>query len=405
MNIAAKEAIKSLVSQSQPIGEDNDEIEQVATISANGDTEIGKHIAEAMGRVKKEGIITIGEAKGTETTIDIVEGMQFNRGYLSPYFITDTEKMEITLEKTFIVICNEKITDINDILSIIEFVAEEEGSLLIIAEDVSGEALSTLIMNKIDGRLKAAVVRAPEFGEHRKLMLEDIATTTGGVSITPESGFTLKTQNTDSIGFAHKVIITRDNTTIIGGAGDDVIIKEKANEIKAHIVLEANDYVKSKLQERLAKLISGVAIINIGAATEIEMKEKKDRAEDALNATKAAIEEGIIPGGGTAYIKALKRLDSIKPENEDQLTGVKIVCKALEAPLRQIISNTNKDSIVYIDGIKKSMFGFGYNAKTEEYENLIRAGIIDPTKVARVALESAVSVASMLLTTEAIVIE
>lgn len=381
------------------------EIAQVGAISSNNDQQIGDLIADAMMKVGTDGVITVEEAKGTETTVDIVEGMQFDRGYLSPYFVTDADSMEAVLEDPYILIHDKKISSMKDLLPVLEKVAQSGRSLLIIAEDVEGEALATLVVNKLRGTLRVAAVKAPGFGDRRKAMLEDIAILTNGTVISEEKGFKLENATLSYLGTAKKVVVDKDNTTIVEGAGKKDEIKKRINEIKIQIEKTTSDYDKEKLQERLAKLSGGVAVLKIGAATEVEMKEKKARVEDALHATRAAVEEGIVPGGGVALIRVAATLDKIKPENTDQQIGVDIIRKAIEAPLRQIVENAGIEGSVVINKIKEGKDDFGFNALTEKYENLIKAGVIDPTKVTRVALENAASVASMLLTTEAVVCE
>jgi chaperonin GroEL len=399
---AVQEVITSLKKQTKQIGDSSEKIEQVATISANNDNFIGKMIAEAMGKVKKEGVITIEEAKGMETTVKVVEGMQFDRGYISPYFITDTEKMEAVYENPFILIYDKKISIMKDLLPLLEKVVQTGRALILISEDIEGEALATLVVNKIRGSLKVAAVKAPGFGDRRKEMLEDIAILTGGTVISEEKGYKLEDASLDYLGQAEKVTIDKDNTTIVGGKGKKADITQRISQIKAQIGTTTSDYDKEKLQERLAKLAGGVAVIYVGAASEVEMKEKKDRFDDALNATRAAIEEGIIPGGGVAYIRAIPGLEKIKSFNDDEATGVAIVRRALEEPLRQIVENAGLDGAVVAQKVKDGKDDFGYNARTEKYENLLSTGVIDPTKVARVALENAASIAGMLLTTECV---
>lgn len=394
--------VENLKKQSQNVGNDISKIEQVATISANNDNFIGKLIAQAMEKVKKEGVITVEEAKGTETHVDVVEGMQFDRGYISPYFITDTEKMVAELEKPYILITDKKISTMKEILTILEPVAQSGRSLLIVAEDVDGEALSSLVLNKLRGTLKIAAVKAPGFGDRRKEMLQDIAILTGGTVISEETGLRMDGATLEMLGSAEKVTLTKDNSTIVDGAGEKAKIEERVGMIRKQIEITTSDYDKEKLQERLAKLAGGVAVLYIGAATEIEMKEKKDRVDDALAATRAAVDEGIIPGGGVAYIRAAAALDNLKGENEDETTGIAIVRKAIEEPLRQIVFNSGGEGSVVINKVKEGKNAFGYNARTEVYEDMFKAGIIDPTKVARVALENAASVASMFLTTECV---
>jgi chaperonin GroEL len=401
---AVETVVKSLKVQSKEIGDDNKKIEQVATISANNDHAIGKLIAEAMGKVKKEGVITVEEAKGIETTVDVVEGMQFDRGYISPYFVTDAEKMEAILDNPFILIYDKKVSTMKDLLPVLEKTVQTGRPLLIIAEDVDGEALATLVVNRLRGSLKIAAVKAPGFGDRRKAMLEDIAILTGGVVISEEQGFKLENTTIDMLGNAEKVTIDKDNTTIVNGAGSKDNILARVNQIKAQIETTTSDYDKEKLQERLAKLAGGVAVLYVGAATEVEMKEKKDRVDDALHATRAAVEEGIVPGGGTAYIRCIADLENLKGSNEDETIGIQIVKRAIEEPLRQLVANagTDEGSIV-VQKVKEGKGDFGYNARTEVYENLYAAGVIDPTKVSRVALENAASIAAMFLTTEAVI--
>lgn len=392
--------VDDLKKHSQTVGEDYSKVEQVGTVSANNDATIGKLIADAMSKVKKDGVITVEEAKGTETEVKVVEGMQFDRGYISPYFMTDSDKMEADLETPDILICEEKISTMKDLLPILENVARDGKSLLIIAEDVDGEALTTLVVNKLRGTLKVAAVKAPGYGDRRKEMLQDIATLTGAVVVSKDRGFTLENTTPDMLGNAEKVTITKDNTTIVGGKGDKQAIQERADAIRKQIKTTTSDYDREKLQERLGKLVGGVAVLYVGAATEVEMKEKKDRVEDALNATRAAVEEGYLPGGGVAYIRAAQALEGLKGDNEDETTGIHIVKRALEEPLRQITANAGVEGSVVINKIREGKDDFGYNARTGEYTNLYEAGVIDPTKVSRVALENAASVAGMFLTTE-----
>ncbi|MDW8271952.1 MAG: chaperonin GroEL [Bacteroidota bacterium] len=381
------------------------EIAQVGAISANNDKAIGELIAEAMEKVGKDGVITVEENKGTETTMEVVEGMQFDRGYLSPYFVTDADTMEAVLENPYILIHDKKISAIKDILPILEKVAQSGRPLLIIAEDVEGEALATLVVNKLRGTLRVCAVKAPGFGDRRKAMLEDIAILTGGIVISEEKGFKLDQTSLDMLGMAKKVTVDKDNTTIVEGAGKSEEIKKRINEIKVQIEKTTSDYDREKLQERLAKLSGGVAVLKIGAATEVEMKEKKARVEDALHATRAAVEEGIVPGGGVAYLRCLPALEALKGENPDQDMGIAIIRRAIEEPIRQIVTNAGLDASVVANKVKEGTGAFGFNAYTEQYEDLLEAGVIDPTKVARVALENAASVASLLLTTEATVVE
>jgi chaperonin GroEL len=397
--------IKNLKEQSKEIGDSYQKIEQVASVSANNDHEIGKLIAEAMGKVKKEGVITIEQAKGMETYVDVVEGMQFDRGYISPYFVTDTEKMEAVYENPYILIYDKKISVMKDLLPILEKVAQSGRPMLIIAEDVETEALATLVVNKLRGGLKVVAVKAPGFGDRRKEMLEDIAVLTGGTVISEEKGYKLEDATLDYLGNAEKVSIDKENTTIVSGKGNKEDIDGRVAQIKKQIETTTSDYDKEKLQERLAKLAGGVAVIYVGAASEVEMKEKKDRFDDALNATRAAIEEGIIPGGGVGYLRAISALTDLKGENEDQTTGIAILKRALEEPLRQIVENAGMEGSVVVNKVKEGKDDFGFNAHTEVYESLYEAGVIDPTKVARVALENAASIAGMLLTTECVLAE
>ncbi len=401
---AVAEVLKSLKGQTKEVGDSMEKIEQVASISANNDNFIGKMIAEAMGKVKKEGVITIEEAKGIETTVKVVEGMQFDRGYISPYFVTDTEKMEAVYENPYILIYDKKVSVMKDLLPVLEKVVQSGRPLIIVCEDVEGEALATLVVNKIRGTLKVAAVKAPGFGDRRKEMLEDIAVLTGGTVISEEKGFKLEDTTLQYLGQAEKVTIDKENTTIINGNGKKSDITGRINQIKAQIGTTTSDYDREKLQERLAKLAGGVAVIYVGAASEVEMKEKKDRFDDALHATRAAIEEGIIPGGGVAYLRAQKAIENLKGDNEDETTGIAIIRRALEEPLRQIVENAGLEGSVIIQKVKEGNDDFGFNARTEAYENLYQAGVIDPTKVARVALENAASIASMLLTTECVLV-
>ncbi len=397
--------VKALKEQAQTVGDDYSKIEQVATISANSDKEIGKLIADAMAKVKKEGVITVEEAKGTETYVDLVEGMQFDRGYLSPYFVTDTEKMIAELENPYILIFDKKISTMKDLLPILEKVAQTGKPLLIISEEVEGEALATLVVNKLRGALRVAAVKAPGFGDRRKAMLEDIAVLTGGTLISEEQGYKLENTDLSHLGTTEKITIDKDNTVIVNGAGEKELITGRVNQIKAQMEASTSDYDKEKLQERLAKLSGGVAVLYVGAATEVEMKEKKDRMDDALHATRAAVEEGIVPGGGVAYLRAMTGLDGIQTLNEDERTGVEIIRKALEAPLFQIAVNGGNEGSVVVNKVKEGKDDWGFNAANDTYENLYQAGVIDPTKVARVALENAASIASMILTTEAVLSE
>jgi chaperonin GroEL len=397
--------VNELKKLSIEVGDSYDKIEQVATISANNDNAIGSLIAEAMKRVKKEGVITVEEAKGTETHVDVVEGMQFDRGYLSPYFVTNTDKMEAELEHPLILIYDKKISSMKELLPVLEPVAQSGRPMLIIAEDVDGEALATLVVNKIRGSLRIAAVKAPGFGDRRKAMLEDIAILTGGTVISEERGFKLENATVDMLGTAEKITIDKDNTTIVNGAGNAEDIKARVNQIKAQIDVTTSDYDKEKLQERLAKLAGGVAVLYVGAASEVEMKEKKDRVDDALAATRAAIEEGIVPGGGVALVRVSSALVNAEGENPDETTGMKIVYRALEEPLRQIVANAGLEGSVVVAKVKEGSGDFGFNAKNDTYVNMYEAGIIDPTKVTRVALENAASVAGLLLTTEATITE
>ncbi len=400
---AVTAVVENLKKQSEVVGNDNKKIMQVATISANNDSNIGELIAEAMKRVGKEGVITVEEAKGTDTTVDVVEGMQFDRGYVSPYFVTNSEKMEAELSNPYILIYDKKVSAMKDILHILEKVAQSGRPLLIIAEDLEGEALATLVVNKLRGTIKVAAVKAPGFGDRRKEMLQDIAVLTAGIVVSEEQGFKLENADLTYLGTAESVTIDKDNTVIVGGKGKKADITARVNQIKAQIETTTSDYDKEKLQERLAKLAGGVAVLYVGAATEVEMKEKKDRVDDALHATRAAVEEGIVPGGGVAYIRASEALAKLTGANEDETTGVGIVRKAIEAPLRTIVSNSGLESSVVVNKIKEGKADFGFNARTEKYENLFKAGVIDPTKVSRVALENAASIAGMLLTTECVI--
>jgi len=402
---AVGKVVASIKAQSREIGDDNKKIEQVATISANNDASIGSLISEAMSKVKKEGVITIEEAKTSETTIEMVEGMQFDRGYISPYFVTDTEKMEAVLENPYILIHDKKISTMKDLLPILETTVQTGKPLLIISEDVDGEALATLVVNKLRGSLRIAAVKAPGFGDRRKEMLEDIAILTGGTVISEEKGLKLEGATLDMLGSAEKITIDKENTTIVNGAGDKKLIDGRVGQIKKQIENTTSDYDREKLQERLAKLAGGVAVIYVGAASEVEMKEKKYRFEDALSATRAAVEEGIIPGGGVAYIRAIKEIETVKGDNEDETTGISIVKRALEEPLRQLVENAGIDGSVVAQKVKEGKGDFGFNARTEKYENLFESGVIDPAKVTRIALENAASVAGMLLTTECVLAE
>jgi chaperonin GroEL len=402
---AVAKVVESLRAQSQEVGDNIKKVEQVATISANNDPTIGSLIAEAMAKVKKEGVITVEEAKGTETYVDIVEGMQFDRGYLSAYFVTNTEKMVADLERPYILIYDKKVSTMKELLPILEPVAQTGKPLLIIAEDVDGEALGTLVVNKIRGALKIAAVKAPGFGDRRKAMLEDLAVLTGATVISEERGFKLENATMEMLGTAEKVTIDKDNTTIVNGAGSAEDIKARVHQIKAQIETTTSDYDREKLQERLAKLAGGVAVLYVGAASEVEMKEKKDRVDDALAATRAAIEEGIVPGGGVALVRAIEALADLQGLNLDETTGIKIIARAIEEPLRIIVGNAGLEGSVIVAKVKEGKGDFGFNAKTEEYCSMYEAGIIDPTKVTRVALENAASVASLLLTTEATIVE
>ena len=397
--------IENLRAQTKDIGDKSEKIEQVASVSANNDVAIGKLIAEAMGRVKKEGVITIEEAKSIETYVDVVEGMQFDRGYISPYFVTDTEKMEAVFESPYILIYDKKISVMKDLLPILEKAAQSGKALIILAEDIDGEALATLVVNKIRGSLKVAAVKAPGFGDRRKEMLEDIAVLTGGTVISEEKGYKLEDADLSYLGEAEKISIDKDNTTIVSGKGDKEAIDARVKMIKSQIETSGSDYDKEKLQERLAKLAGGVAVIYVGAASEVEMKEKKDRFDDALNATRAAIEEGIIPGGGVAYLRAVEAINGLENENEHEETGMVIIKRALEEPLRQIVENAGMEGSVVVQKVREGKGDFGFNARTDVYENLFKSGVIDPTKVARIALENAASIAGMLLTTECVLAE
>lgn len=402
---AVAKVVESIKSQSKEVGDDYNKIEQVATISANNDNEIGKLIADAMAKVKKEGVITVEEAKGMETTVDIVEGMQFDRGYLSPYFVTNTEKMEVEFDNPFILIHDKKISSLKEILPILEATAQAGRPLLIIAEDIDGEALTTLVVNRLRGALKVCAVKAPGFGDRRKEMLEDIAILTGGLVVTEEKGIKLENATIEMLGTAEKVTINKDNTTIVNGAGAKEAIAERVAQIKAQIEATKSDYDREKLQERLAKLAGGVAVLYVGAPSEVEMKEKKDRVDDALSATRAAVEEGIVPGGGVTYIRAIESLNGLKGANEDETTGIEIIKRAIEEPLRQIITNAGKEGAVYVQKVKEGKGDYGYNARNEQFENFFEVGVIDPAKVTRVALENAASIAGMMLTTECVIVE
>ena len=402
---AVHSVIESLEKQSKKVGDSSEKIEQVASISANNDSSVGSLIAQAFQKVGKEGVITVEEAKGTDTYVDIVEGMQFDRGYLSPYFVTNADKMTTDLENPYILLFDKKISSMKDLLPVLEPVAQTGKPLMIIAEDVDGEALATLVVNKIRGALKVASVKAPGFGDRRKAMLEDIAILTGGTVISEESGYNLESTTIDMLGTAEKITIDKDNTTVVNGNGDSEAIKARVNQIKAQIETTTSDYDKEKLQERLAKLAGGVAVLYVGAASEVEMKEKKDRVDDALHSTRAAIEEGIVAGGGVAFVRSIPFLSKLKFENKDEETGIKIVRRAIEEPLRQIVINAGGEGSVIVSKVREEKDNFGFNAKTEEFVDMLTAGIIDPTKVTRVALENAASVAGMLLTTECVVNE
>lgn len=402
---AVAKVVESIKSQAQEVGDDNSKIEQVATISANNDNAIGKLIADAMAKVKKEGVITVDEAKGMETTVDVVEGMQFDRGYLSPYFVTNTEKMECEFDSPFVLIHDKKISSLKDILPILEATAQAGRPLLIIAEDIDGEALTTLVVNRLRGALKICAVKAPGFGDRRKEMLEDIAVLTGGIVVSEEKGIKLESASIDMLGTAEKITINKDNTTIVNGAGAKEAIADRVAQIRAQIAVTKSDYDKEKLQERLAKLAGGVAVLHVGAPSEVEMKEKKDRVDDALSATRAAVEEGIVPGGGVAYIRAIESLAGLKGANDDETTGIEIVKRAIEEPMRQIIANAGKEGAVYVQKVKEGKGDFGYNARSDKFENFFEAGVIDPAKVTRVALENAASIAGMMLTTECVIAE
>ncbi len=400
---AVKKVVANIKSQTQEVGDDIQKIEQVAKISANNDSEIGKLIAEAMEKVHKDGVITVEEAKGTDTTVEVVEGMQFDRGYISPYFVTDSEKMEAIIEEPYILLYDKKISTMKDLLPVLEPVAQAGRPLVIMAEDIDGEALATLVVNKLRGSLKIAAVKAPGFGDRRKEMLQDIAILTGGTVVSEETGLKLEATTLDMLGQAEKITMDKDNTTIVNGRGEKEQIEARVKQIKAQIETTTSDYDKEKLQERLAKLAGGVAVLYVGAASEIEMKEKKDRVDDALSATRAAVEEGIVAGGGVALIRAIESIEDFLGENEDETTGIAIIKRALEEPLRQIVTNAGDEGSVIVQKVKEGETDFGYNARTEVYENLFEAGVIDPTKVVRIALENAASIAGMLLTTESII--
>ena len=402
---AVAKVVEGIKAQAQEVGDDFEKIESVARISANNDSEIGQLIAEAMKKVKKEGVITVEEAKGTDTTVDIVEGMQFDRGYISPYFVTNTEKMECEMDTPYILIYDKKISALKDMLPVLEATAQTGRPLLIIAEDVDSEALATLVVNRLRGSLKICAVKAPGFGDRRKEMLEDIAVLTGGVVISEEKGLKLESTTIEMLGRAEKITVNKENTTIVNGMGSKDSIAARVAQIKAQIETTTSDYDREKLQERLAKLAGGVAVLYIGAASEVEMKEKKDRVDDALRATRAAIEEGIVAGGGVAYIRAIESLDGLKGENDDETTGIAIIKRAIEEPLRQIVANAGKEGAVVVQKVREGKGDFGYNARTDKYENLHAAGVVDPAKVARVALENAASIAGMFLTTECVIVE
>jgi chaperonin GroEL len=402
---AVAKVVENIKEQSEVVGDNYNKIEQVATVSANNDAEIGKLIADAMRKVSKDGVITIEEAKGTDTTIDIVEGMQFDRGYISPYFVTNTEKMEVEMEKPYILIYDKKISNLKELLPILEPAVQSGRPLLIIAEDVDSEALTTLVVNRLRAQLKICAVKAPGFGDRRKEMLEDIAILTGGIVISEEKGIKLESATLDLLGTAEKVTVNKDNTIIVNGSGKKENITTRIAQIKAQIANTTSDYDREKLQERLAKLSGGVAVLYVGAASEVEMKEKKDRVDDALSATRAAIEEGIVPGGGVAYIRSQAALDNLKGDNDDEQTGIEIVKRAIEEPLRQIVINAGKEGAVIVQKVREGKNDFGYNARTDKYENMHAAGVVDPAKVTRIALENAASIAGMFLTTECVVVD
>lgn len=403
MDKAVSAIVKNIKAQSEEVGNDFDKIEQVATVSANNDAEIGKLIADAMRKVSKDGVITIGEAKGMDTTIDVVQGMQFDRGYISPYFVTNTETMEVEMDRPYILLYDKKISNLKELLPVLEPAVQSGRPLLVIAEDVDSEALTTLVVNRLRAQLKICAVKAPGFGDRRKEMLEDIAILTGGTVISEEKGIKLEAATIDMLGTAESVTVNKDNTTIVNGAGDKEAIAARVGQIKAQIAITKSTYDKEKLQERLAKLAGGVAQLNVGAASEVEMKEKKDRVDDALSATRAAIEEGIVAGGGVAYIRAQAALEGLKGENEDEQTGIEIIRRAVEEPLRQIVANAGKEGAVVVDKVRNGEADFGYNARKDVYENLKAAGVVDPAKVTRVALENAASIAGMFLTTECVI--
>ena len=402
---AVKAVVKAIKDQAQEVGDDLSKIENVARVSANNDDEIGKLIAEAMEKVKKDGVITVEEAKGTDTHVDVVEGMQFDRGYISPYFVTNTEKMECEMERPYILIFDKKISGLKDILPLLQAALQEHRPMLIIAEDVDGEALASLVVNRLRGSLEVCAVKAPGFGDRRKEMLEDIAILTGGVVISEEKGLTLEKATLDMLGTAEKISVNKENTTIVNGAGDKQHIADRVAQIKAQIEITKSTYDKEKLQERLAKLSGGVAVLYIGAPSEVEMKEKKDRVDDALSATRAAVAEGIVPGGGVAYIRCLEALDGLRGDNDDETTGIHIIRRAIEEPLRQIVDNAGLEGSVVVNKVKEGKGDYGYNARTDRYENLFETGVIDPAQVARVALENAASIAGMFLTTECVIAE
>ena len=403
MDKAVSAIVANIKAQSEEVGNDFDKIEQVATISANNDAEIGKLIADAMRMVSKDGVITIGEAKGMDTTIDVVQGMQFDRGYISPYFVTNTETMEVEMDRPYILLYDKKISNLKELLPVLEPAVQSGRPLLVIAEDVDSEALTTLVVNRLRAQLKICAVKAPGFGDRRKEMLEDIAILTGGTVISEEKGIKLESATVDMLGTAESVTVNKDNTTIVNGAGEKEAIAARVGQIKAQIATTKSTYDKEKLQERLAKLAGGVAQLNVGAASEVEMKEKKDRVDDALSATRAAIEEGIVAGGGVAYIRAQAALEGLKGENEDEQTGIEIIRRAVEEPLRQIVANAGKEGAVVVDKVRNGEADFGYNARKDVYENLKAAGVVDPAKVTRVALENAASIAGMFLTTECVI--
>ena len=402
---AVAKVVEAIKAQAEEVGDDFEKIENVARISANNDSEIGQLIAEAIKKVKKEGVITVEEAKGTDTSVDVVEGMQFDRGYISPYFVTNSERMECEMDHPYILLYDKKISSLKDMLPILEATAQSGRPLLIIAEDVDSEALATLVVNRLRGSLKVCAVKAPGFGDRRKEMLQDIAILTQGVVISEEKGLKLESATIDLLGSAEKVTVNKENTTIVNGAGEKECIAERVAQIKAQIETTKSSYDKEKLQERLAKLAGGVAVLYIGAPSEVEMKEKKDRVDDALSATRAAVAEGIVPGGGVAYIRAIKSLDGLKGDNEDETTGIEIIRRAIEEPLRQIVANAGLEGAVIVQKVKDGEGDFGYNARTDQYENLLKSGVIDPAKVTRVALENAASIAGMFLTTECVIAE